>query len=136
MRNYINSPFHHLIMVIGIGEIISTVVSSLITSIFAYLMLKLLKEDRSFLRVFIVVIISNVVMMFLPYISMLGIPIPWFVYLAISILISLFIYKFGLELSWLHSIVLMILTPIIAIIIGLILGFLGLGAIMSLSFLT
>ena len=123
-------------MVFGIGEIISTVVSSLITSIFAYLVLKLLKEDRSFLRVFIVVIISNVVMMFLPYISMLGIPIPWFVYLAISILISLFIYKFGLDLYWLHAIVLMILTPIIAIIIGLILGFLGLGAILSLSFLT
>ena len=123
-------------MVIGIGTIISTVVSSLITSIFAYLVLKLLKEERSFLRVFIVVIISNVVMMFLPYISMLGIPIPWFVYLAISILISLFIYKFGLDLYWLHAIVLMILTPIIAIIIGLILGFLGLGAILSLSFLT
>jgi len=123
-------------MIAGITEVISTVVSSLITSIFAYLVLKLLKEGRSFLRVFVVVIISDVVMMFLPYISMLGIPIPWFGYLAISILISLFIYKFGLDLSWLHTIILVILTPIIAFVIGLILVFLGLGTILSLSFLT
>jgi hypothetical protein len=123
-------------MIAGITEVISTVVSSLITSIFAYLVLKLLKEERSFLRVFVVVIISDVVMMFLPYISMLGIPIPWFGYLAISILISLFIYKFGLDLSWLHTIILVILTPIIAFVIGLILVFLGLGTILSLSFLT
>jgi hypothetical protein len=123
-------------MVVAIAEIISIVVSSLITSVFAYLVLKLLKEERGFLRVFFVVVISNVVMMLLPFLSMLGIPIPWFIYLAISILITLFIYRFGLDLSWLHAVVLMILTPIIAFIIGLILVFLGLGAILSLSFLT
>ena len=123
-------------MVIAIAEIVSTVVSALITSIFAYLVLKLLKEERSFLRVFFIVVIADIVMMFLPYISMLGIPIPWYGYLAISILISLIIYKLGLGLSWLHAIILMILTPIIAFVIGLILVFLGLGAILSLSFLT
>jgi len=123
-------------MIAGVTEIINTVVSSLITSIFAYLVLKLLKEEKSFLRVFIVVIISDIVMMFLPYISMIGIPIPWFVYLISSILISLIIYKFGLQLSWLHAIILMILTPIIVFVIGWILSLLGLGAILSLSFLT
>jgi len=123
-------------MVIGIGEIIGTVVSSLITSIFAYLVLKLLKEDRSFLRVFIVILIADVLMIFLPYLSMLGIPLPWYASLIISIIASLFIYKYGLDLYWLHTIILVILTPIIAFIVGLILAFLGLGAIMGLSFLT
>jgi hypothetical protein len=123
-------------MIAGLAETISIVVSSLITSIFAYLALKVLKEQRSFLRVFFVVVISNVVMMFLPYISMLGIPIPWYGYLAISILISLFVYKIGLSLSWFHAIILMILTPIIAYIISFMLALIGLGAILSLSFLS
>lgn len=123
-------------MVIGIGEIISTVVSSLITSIFAYIVLKIMRDERSFLHVFIVVVVSNVVMIFLPFLSMLGIPLPWYAYLIIAIIISLFIYKYGLDLSWLRAIILMILTPIIAAIIGIILVFLGIGAIMGLSFLT
>ncbi len=122
-------------MVAVIAEVISTIVSSLITTIFAYLVLKLLKEERSFVRVFFVVIIANVIMMFLPYLSMFGIPIPWYGYLAISILVSLIVYKIGLDLSWLHAIILMILTPIIVFVIGLILAFIGLGAILSLGFL-
>ncbi len=120
-------------MVIGIGEIINTIISTLITSIFAYLVLKLLKEERSFLRVFIVILIANVVMIFLPYLSMLGIPLPWFVYLIISILVSLFIYKYGLDLTWSRTIILVILTPIIVFIITFILASLGLGAILSLG---
>lgn len=118
-------------MVIGIPDIITTIISSLLTSILAYFVLKLLNEERNFLRVFIVVIISSAVTIFLPYLSMLGIPIPWFVYFAIGVLIILFIYKYGLDLSWLHTIILVILTPIIAAIIGIILALIGLGVIIS-----
>jgi hypothetical protein len=120
-------------MVIGIGEIISTVVSSLITSVLAYAVLRIMKDDRTFLRVLIVVLIANVVTIFLPSLSMLGIPLPWYAYLIISIVVSLFIYKYGLDLTWLRAIILMIITPIIATVISLILAFLGLGAIMGLS---
>ncbi len=120
---------------VGIADIINLVISSLITSTFAYLVLKLLKEERTFLKVLIVVIISNVVIMFVPYVSTF-VPIPWFVDLALSILLALIIYKFGLDVSWLHAVVLMVLTPIIALVIAMILAFLGLGSILSLSFLT
>jgi len=123
-------------MVIAISEIISTIVSSLITTIFAYIVLKIMRDDRSFLRIFAVVLAADIVMIFLPYLSMLGIPFPWYAYLIISIVVSLFIYKYGLGLTWLRTILLVILTPIIVFIIGLILTFLGLGAIMGLSFLT
>jgi len=121
---------------VGIGEVIGTVVSSLITSIIAYIVLKIMKDDRTFLKVLIVVLIASIVTIFLPYLSVLGIPFPWYAYLIISIVISLFIYKYGLDLTWLRTIILVILTPIIAAVIGIILAFLGLGAIMGLSFLT
>jgi hypothetical protein len=118
----------------GVSETINIVVSSLVTSIIAYLVLKLLKEDRNFFKVFIVVVISNVILMFLPYLSMLGIPIPWYGYLAISILITLIIYKLGLQLSWKHSIMLMIVTAIIKYVIAFILGLIGLGIVLSFGF--
>jgi len=123
-------------MAIGVGEIINTVVSTLITSVLFYIVLKIMKDDRDFLKVFIVVLIANIVTIFLPYLSMLGIPIPWYVYLIMSVIATLFIYKYGLDLTWLRTIILVILTPIIAILIGLILAFLGIGAILGLSFLT
>ena len=121
---------------VGIGEVIGTVVSSLITSIIAYIVLKIMKDDRTFLKVFIVVLIASIVTIFLPYLSVLGIPFPWYAYIIISIVISLFVYKYGLDLTWLRTIILVILTPVITALIGIILAFLGLGAIMGLSFLT
>jgi hypothetical protein len=121
-------------MITGVTETINIVVSSLITSIIAYLVLKMLKEEKNFFKVFIVVAISNIIMMFLPYLSILGIPIPWFGYLAISILITLLVYKVGLQLSWKNAIILMILTPIIKYVIGFLLAFIGLGVVMSFGF--
>ena len=120
-------------MVIGIGELISTTVSSFVVSIFVYIVLKIMRDDRSFLRVLIVVIVANVAMIFLPYISTIGIPIPWYAYFIISIVISLLIYKYGLDLTWLRTLLLVILTPIITAIIGIILVFLGLGALIGLA---
>ena len=122
-------------MAFDIGSIISTVISSIITTIIIYIVLKIMKDGRGFLRVFIVVFIANIVGMFLPYISTLGIPLPWYVFLIISIVVSLFIYKYGLDLTWGRTIILVILTPVIAIIITFILAFLGLGAIWGLGLL-
>ena len=123
-------------MAIEIGTIISTVVSSLITTVFAFFILRLLKEDRGFLRVFIVVLVANVVTIFLPYLSMLGISLPWFVSLIISIVVSLVIYKYGLDLLWTHTIILVVLTPVIVFAMSFVLGLLGLGDVLSLGFLT
>jgi len=119
-------------MAIGLGEIIGTVVSSLITSILFYIVLKIMKDSRTFLKVFIVVLIENIVMIFLPYISMLGILLPWYAYLIISIVVGLSIYKYGLDISWLRTIILIVLTFVISFLLAL----LGLGAILGLSFLT
>ena len=117
-------------MFIGAGEILSTLIYSFITSIFAYVVLKLLNEHRNFFQVFIVVLISNFVTMLLPFsLSLLQIPLLGYSYLIISIIISLFIYKYGLTLSWLHTIALVILTPIIAFILGIIFSFIGLGTL-------
>jgi len=120
-------------MIIGIGELVSTAVSSFIISIFIYIVLKIMKDDRSFLRVLLVVIVANVAMIFLPYISMIGIPIPWYAYFIIAIVLSFLIYKYGLDLTWLRTLLLVILTPIITAIIGIILVFLGLGALVGLA---
>lgn len=119
-------------MVIGLNEIVTTVVSSLVTSIFVYIILKIMKENRSFFRVFGVILISDIAMIFLPYLSVF-LPLSGYIYLGISLLLSLLIYKYGLNLSWLRTIILVILTPIIALIIGMILGLIGLGAIIGMS---
>jgi hypothetical protein len=121
---------------VGIADIILTVISSFISTILFYIVLKIMNNNRDFIRIFIVVLIANFVTIFVPYLSMLGLPLPWYAFTVISAIITLFIFKFGLDLSWIRTILLVILTPIIAILIGIMLAFLGIGAILSLSFLS
>ena len=121
--------------ILSIGSWIQLLLDVLSTTIISYFALKVMKDDRSFLRVFLVVLISNLVAIFVvPFlVNQLGLHgIISFILLLVT---SFLIYKYGLDISWFNVILLIIVSIVLAFVIGFILAALGIAAAFGLSLL-
>lgn len=121
--------------ILNMGSWIHLLIDVLSTTIISYFALKVMKDDRSFLRVFLVVLISNLVAIFVvPFlVNQLG--LHGIISFLLLLVASFLIYKYGLDISWFHVILLIIVSFILVFIIGFILTALGIGVAFGLSLL-
>ncbi len=117
------------------GTIISIVISAIVTTFFFYLTLRLFKEDIGIAKIFGVVLLKEIIVGVAWY--LMGTYTPGLGLLAhvISFIVGLAVYKYGFGLSWLRTIMLVIVSVVILGVVTFVLVLIGFGTLIGFSLL-
>jgi hypothetical protein len=115
------------------GTVMSVVISTIVTSFFFYLTLKLFREDVGIAKIFGVVLLKEIIVGVAWY--LMGTYMPGLGLFAhvISFVVGLAVYKYGFALSWLRTIMLVIVSVVILGIVTFILVLIGFGTLIGFS---
>ena len=94
-------------MVVGI------IVSAIIITIFFKIALKMLEEKVGWLKIFILVLVNQVILEVLWYFMNIYIPSMFFVANIISFIVGLGIYKYGFGMGWFKTLIIVIVAAFI-----------------------
>gem|GEM_PF-5014611 len=117
-----------------VDSLVATGITIVVTAFFIWIVLKFL-DSRSFPRVLGTVLLEKIIVAIaLPFVlSFFFSQLAGFWFLIIEIIVGFLVYKYGLDLSVGRTIILIIVTPILTILLGVVFALLGVAALVGLA---